>query len=264
MVFLWLFILAVVTIVIVVILLMHYLKEENLRSTKKNSMLKKQMTSNIAHELRTPVTSIRGYLETLLACPDMPMEKKRAFLERAYNQTLRLSELISDMALISKIEEKSSNFKKAEIDFADVAKEVFDEFSERTAAANVEVENHVIPGAIMTANRTLIYSILRNLVENSLKYAGPDITIHLESFYIPSDKCYYITYYDTGAGVAQEHLERIFERFYRVSEGRTRDDGGSGLGLSIVRNAVAFHGGNIKVSNREEGGLMFQFTIMKG
>ena len=231
---------------------------------RQKSKLKKQMTSNIAHELRTPVTSIRGYLETLLACPDMPLEKKKVFLERAYNQTLRLSELISDMALISKIEEKSSNFKKADIDFYDVAKEVFDEFSERATAADVEVENIVSPGAIMTANRTLIYSILRNLVENSLKYAGPNVTIHLESFYIPSDKCYYITYYDTGAGVPEEHLERIFERFYRVSEGRTRDDGGSGLGLSIVRNAVDFHGGKIKVSNREEGGLMFQFTIMRG
>lgn len=260
---LWLFIFILVTVIIVVILLMRYLKEENLRSTKKNSLLKKQMTSNIAHELRTPVTSIRGYLETLLACPDMPLEKKRAFLERAYNQTLRLSELISDMALISKIEEKSSNFKKAEIDFSDVVKEVFDEFSERTAAGNIDVEINVPSGSMMVANRTLIYSILRNLVENSLKYAGNDVTIHLESFYIPSDRCYYITYYDTGSGVPEEHLERIFERFYRLSEGRTRDDGGSGLGLSIVRNAVAFHGGKIKVSNREEGGLMFQFTIMK-
>ncbi|MBE6214764.1 MAG: HAMP domain-containing histidine kinase [Bacteroidales bacterium] len=264
MVFLWLFIIAVVTIILVVTLLMRYLKEENIRSSKKNTLLKKQMTSNIAHELRTPVTSIRGYLETLLACPDMPQEKKKVFLERAYNQTLRLSELISDMALISKIEEKSSNFKKAEIDFYDVAKEVFDEFSERTASGGITVENTVMPGSMMTANRTLIYSILRNLVENSLKYAGPQVTIHLESFYIPSDKCYYMTYYDTGAGVPEEHLERIFERFYRVSEGRTRDDGGSGLGLSIVRNAVAFHGGKIRVSNREEGGLQFQFTIMRG
>lgn len=264
MVFLWLFIIAVVTIILVVTLLIRYLKEENLRSSKKNTLLKKQMTSNIAHELRTPVTSIRGYLETLLACPDMPQEKKKVFLERAYNQTLRLSELISDMALISKIEEKSSNFKKAEIDFYDVAKEVFDEFSERIASGGITVENAVMPGSMMTANRTLIYSILRNLVENSLKYAGPQVTIRLESFYIPSDKCYYMTYYDTGAGVPEEHLERIFERFYRVSEGRTRDDGGSGLGLSIVRNAVAFHGGNIRVSNREEGGLQFQFTIMRG
>ena len=263
MVFLWLFILSVVTIIIVVILLTHYLKEETDKNVKDRSLLKKQMTSNIAHELRTPVTSIRGYLETLLACPDMPLEKKNVFLERAYNQTLRLSELISDMALISKIEEKSSNFKKAEIDLFDVANEVFDEFSERTAAKNVNIENRIPQGSMLMANRTLVYSILRNLVENTLKYAGDSITIHLENFYIPSDKMHYVTYYDTGVGVPDEHLERIFERFYRVQEGRTRDDGGSGLGLSIVRNAVDFHGGKIKVSNREEGGLRFSFSLAR-
>lgn len=263
MVFLWLFILSVVTIIIVVILLTHYLKEETDKNVKDRSLLKKQMTSNIAHELRTPVTSIRGYLETLLACPDMPLEKKKVFLERAYNQTLRLSELISDMALISKIEEKSSNFKKAEIDLFDVANEVFDEFSERTAAKNVNIENRIPQGSMLMANRTLVYSILRNLVENTLKYAGDSITIHLENFYIPSDKMHYVTYYDTGVGVPDEHLERIFERFYRVQEGRTRDDGGSGLGLSIVRNAVDFHGGKIKVENREEGGLKFSFSLAR-
>ena len=263
MVFLWLFILSVVTIIIVVVLLARYLKEENDRSVKKNSLLKKQMTSNIAHELRTPVTSIRGYLETLLACPDMPQERKHAFLERAYSQTLRLSELISDMALISKIEEKSSNFKKMEIDLYDVANEVFDEFSERMAVRNVSVENRIPQGSVLMATRTLVYSILRNLVENSLKYAGEGITIHIEDFYIPSDKMHYVTYYDTGTGVPEEHLERIFERFYRVSEGRTRDDGGSGLGLSIVRNAVDFHGGKIRVENREEGGLKFSFSLAR-
>ena len=259
----WLFILIFVTVVIVAFLLTRYLKEENDKTAKQTSLLKKQMTSNIAHELRTPVTSIRGYLETLLACPDLPKEKQHAFLERAYNQTLRLSELISDMALISKIEEKSSNFTKTEIDLFDIAGEVFDEFSERIGSKNVIVENNLYQGTTLNANRTLIYSILRNMVENSLKYAGDNITIHLESFYDVSEKIYYVTYYDTGEGVPEEHLERIFERFYRVSEGRTRDDGGSGLGLSIVRNAVAFHNGRFRVSNRPEGGLMFNFSLSR-
>ena len=263
MFYLWLFIFTLITVIIVIVLLTRYLKEENVKTVKKSSLLNKQMTSNIAHELRTPVTSIRGYLETLLSCPDLPEEKRRAFIERAYNQTLRLSELISDMSLISKIEEKSSNFAKAEIDLYDVANEVFDEFSERIASKNVEIDNQLSQGTLLNANRTLIYSILRNLVENSLKYAGDDVTLHLDSFYDATVKIYYVTYYDTGAGVPEEHLERIFERFYRVQEGRTRDDGGSGLGLSIVRNAVDFHGGKIKVENREEGGLMFSFSLAR-
>ena len=263
MFFLWLCIFILITVVIVVVLLMRYLKEENVRTVKRNTLLKKQMTSNIAHELRTPVTSIRGYLETLLSCPDLPHEKKQVFLERAYNQTLRLSELISDMSLISKIEEKSSNFAKAEVDLYDIANEVFDEFGERIATRNVYVDNHLTQGTMLNANRTLVYSILRNLVENSLKYAGDNVMIHLESFYDVSSKIHYVTYYDTGSGVPEEHLERIFERFYRVQEGRTRDDGGSGLGLSIVRNAVDFHGGKIKVANREDGGLMFSFSLAR-
>ena len=94
---------------------------------REKSKLKKQMTSNIAHELRTPVTSIRGYLETLIACPDMRPEKKQEFIEKAYQQTIRLSELITDMALISKMEEKSARFQKENIDIYDISCEVFKE-----------------------------------------------------------------------------------------------------------------------------------------
>ena len=109
-------------------------------------------------------------------------------------------------------------------------------------------------------NASLLYAIFRNLVENSVKYAGDGVSIHVEC-YAKSDGFLHFTYYDTGRGVKEEHLSRIFERFYRVSEGRTRDDGGSGLGLSIVRNAVAFHGGEIRAVNRKEGGLEFIFSL---
>lgn len=229
---------------------------------RQKSKLKKQMTSNIAHELRTPVTSIRGYLETLIACPDMNPEKKQEFIEKAYNQTLRLSELITDMALISKMEEKSAKFQKEDVDLFDVSNEVFEEFGERLVEQRVKVENLLEPGTVLTGNKTLVYTIIRNLVENSLKYAGDDIVIHLEC-YSSIEKFCYLTYYDTGAGVPQEHLDSIFERFYRIEEGRTRDIGGSGLGLSIVKNAVKFHGGDIRAINRQWGGLQFFFSLRR-
>ncbi len=229
---------------------------------RQKSKLKKQMTSNIAHELRTPVTSIRGYLETLIACPDMSPEKKQEFIEKAYNQTIRLSELITDMALISKMEEKSAKFQKEDIDLFDISNEVFEEFGERIVAKRVKVENLLEPDTVLTGNRTLVYTILKNLVENSLKYAGEEFTIHLEC-YSSIEKFCYLTYYDTGEGVPQEHLESIFERFYRIEEGRTRDVGGSGLGLSIVKNAVKFHGGDIRVINRQWGGLQFFFSLRR-
>ena len=261
--YLWLYISAgVVLLGIAGVVVWHVHKKVKEAEARQKSKLKKQMTSNIAHELRTPVTSIRGYLETLIACPDMPEEKKRDFIEKAYNQTLRLTELITDMALISKMEEKTAKFKKEDIDLYDVSNEVFKEFAERIAARNVKVENMLSSGTVLTGNRTLVYTILRNLVENSLKYAGDDITIHLEC-YSSIEKFCYLTYYDTGEGVPPEHLDNIFERFYRIEEGRTRDVGGSGLGLSIVKNAVKFHGGDIRVINRQWGGLQFFFSLRR-
>lgn len=228
----------------------------------QSQQLKKQMTSNIAHELRTPVTSIRGYLETIIACPDMSPEKKQVFIEKAYNQTLRLSELITDMALITKMEERSEKLRKEEIDLYEVANEVFDEFDERIREKGNKVENMLSSGTILIANHTLVYTIVRNLVENTLKYAGEGVTMHLECYSTIEDFCY-LTYYDTGKGVPEEHLEKIFERFYRIDEGRARDVGGSGLGLSIVKNAIKFHGGSIRVINRQWGGLQFFFSLRR-
>lgn len=242
--------------------LVRALKRSADKSERQKSKLKKQMTSNIAHELRTPVTSIRGYLETLIACPDMAPEKKQAFIEKAYNQTLRLSELISDMSLLSKMEERSSKLNKEEIDLYDIAVEVFDEFEDKIKEKGNKVINIIKPGTVLLANRTLVYTIIRNLVENSLKYAGDGITMHLECYSTIENYCY-LTYYDTGSGVPQEHLDRIFERFYRIEEGRTRDVGGSGLGLSIVKNAVKFHGGDIRAINRQWGGLQFFFSLRR-
>ena len=229
---------------------------------KHNREIKQQMTSNVSHELRTPVTSIRGYLETLLCCPDLAPEKKAMFIERAYAQSVRLSDLIRDMALISKIEESPHKLEKESVRLRPVTDEVFGEFSALIAEKGVTVENLIDGNIQVKGNRTLLYAIFRNLVENSLKYAGNGVTIHLECCGSSGDHHNFI-YYDTGCGVPQEHLERIFERFHRVAEGRSRDDGGSGLGLSIVRNSVAFHGGKIKASNRNGGGLEFHFSLKK-
>ena len=261
--------LIVVTYIIVALILLaagaliyRIWKKSQQKADIQSQNLKKQMTSNIAHELRTPVTSIRGYLETIIACPDMAPEKKLVFIEKAYNQTLRLSELITDMALISKMEERSDKLRKEEIDLYDVASEVFDDLSERIEEKGNIVENMLSPGTHLVANRTLVYTIVRNLVENTLKYAGDGVTMHIEC-YSTIEKFCYLTYYDSGVGVPDDHLEKIFERFYRIDEGRARDVGGSGLGLSIVKNAVKFHGGTVRVINRLEGGLQFFFSLRR-
>lgn len=238
----------------------RYIRLLRVRADNQNRRLKQQMTSNVSHELRTPVTSIRGYLETLLSCPDMDEAKRMMFIERAYNQTLRLSELISDMALISKMEESPEKLPKQGVDLGRVSRLVFEELAGDIEAKGIKVENCLEDGFVINGNNSLIHSLLRNLVENSIKYAGDGVTLHIECYSRSDRKCYF-TYYDTGSGVPEEHIGRIFERFYRVSEGRTRDKGGSGLGLSIVRNAVAFHGGDIRAVNRQWGGLQFFFSL---
>lgn len=230
------------------------------REKEKYREMKQQMSNNIAHELRTPVSSIRGYLETLTTCPDIDPARKQMFIERAYAQSIRLSDLIRDIALITKIEEASSMLVKEKTNLRQIANEVFEEFKEDICVKGINVENMLSPDLEITANRTLVYAIFRNLVENSLKYAGEHVTVHLESSGIESGMCRF-KYYDTGKGVGREHLKRIFERFYRVQEGRTREAGGSGLGLSIVRNAVSFHGGEISAVAHHGGGLEYRFTL---
>ena len=227
---------------------------------EKNRVMKQQMTNNIAHELRTPVSSIRGYLETLTVCRDISAEKRNMFLDRAYVQVMRLSDLIRDIGMITKIEEAPEQLHKEKINLKNVFDEVTDELRPRIEEMGILVENALDPALSVNGNPSLIYAVFRNLMENSLKYAGKEIKIHIECYAKGDGYCHF-SYYDTGKGVPEEHLSKIFERFYRVSEGRTRDDGGSGLGLSIVRNAIAFHKGDVRALNRKGGGLEFLFSL---
>lgn len=220
---------------------------------------KKRITGNLAHELRTPVTSIRGYLETLVDNPQMDEAKKGQFIDRAYRQTLRLSDLIRDISLITKMEEAPQTLKKEHLGMRHLTCEVIEEFAGTIAAQGVKVENTIADDVCILGNQSLLYALLRNLVENSLRYGGPGITIHIEcSLY---DGMANFFYYDTGKGVSDEHLGKIFERFYRIPEEDSHRSEGSGLGLSIVKNAVAFHRGTISAHHLQPHGLAFRFSI---
>lgn len=234
---------------------------KDITKTEKNRLLKQEMTNNIAHELRTPITSIRGYLETLHE-RSLPKEKQEQFIDNAYKQSLRLSLLIDDISLISKIEEASSKFIKEKVNLLQIINNVRIDLSDKLEANNIKLVITVDKDLEVNGNYSLMYSIFRNLMDNSIAYAGKDIEIHINN-YMQDDKYIYFSYYDTGSGIPEQHLNRIFERFYRVNEGRTRDTGGSGLGLSIVKNAILLHKGEIQAKNRPEGGLEFLFTLQK-
>ena len=243
------------------------LRLEASEAERRNRQLKQEMTSNIAHELKTPVSSIRGYLEILLGNKPIDDERRRHYLERSYSQTLRLSDLIQDVSIINKLEESADLFPRTEVDAAEVAKEAISDLDDKAAAAGITVSNK-LPAMPLQGNRELLYCIFRNLVENSIAYAvrvpaaGNNVRIVMET-YREEPNHYYVHYYDTGCGVADEYLSRLFDRFVRIDEGRSRQNGGTGLGLSIVKHSVLFHGGEIYAKNRAEGGLEFFFSLKK-
>ncbi len=229
---------------------------------EKTRLLKQELTGNIAHELRTPVTSIRGYLETVLE-QTLDEEKKKHFITQAFDQTIVLSELIQDMSLITKIEEAPQSFKKEEINIVQVLEKLKNDLSSSLEEKRIDMQWNISKDSSIQGNKNLIYSIFRNLTDNALHHAGEGIKIYINE-YKEDNEFYYFSFYDTGVGILEEnHLDRLFERFYRINEGRTRDTGGSGLGLSIVKNAIAFHKGTITVKNRKEGGLEFLFQLHK-
>ena len=234
----------------------------NISDNEKNRLLKQEMTNNIAHELKTPVSSIRGYIETLLEQPNITPDKQHFFLERTYSQIVRLSDLIRDIALITKTEEASELFDKERVNVHNTLQEVIDDLHDPIIAHGINVRNEINPQTVIEGNKTLVYAIFRNLIENSINYAGDNISIGVNN-YMEDNEFYYFSYYDTGQGIEENHLNRIFERFYRVCEGRSRQNGGSGLGLSIVKNAVLFHKGDISAKNRKDGGLEFLFSLKK-
>lgn len=237
------------------------LRHEATEAERRNRQLKQEMTSNIAHELKTPVSSIRGYLEILLGDRPVDEERRRYFLDRCFRQTLRLSDLIQDVSIINKLEESADLFPRTEVDASLVAAEALGDLADKAAAHSIKVHNN-LPQMPLMGNHELLYCIFRNLVENSAAYAGDGVDIVIET-YKDSPDHYYIHYYDTGKGVADEYLSRLFDRFVRIDEGRSRQNGGTGLGLSIVKHSVLFHGGEIYAKNRAEGGLEFFFSLKK-
>ncbi len=237
-------------------------KQQIIQEQNRNRQLKQEMTNNIAHELKTPVSSIRGFLEILLGDKPVDEERKHYFLERCYSQTLRLSDLINDVSLINKLEESSDLFPQESLSLTAIVDEAVQELEEQCRNHHIRIVNTLEPPMQMVGNHSLIYSIFRNLLENVISYAGDGVDAGMECYKQDSER-YYIRFYDTGSGVDNSYIPKLFDRFLRIDEGRSRKSGGTGLGLSIVKHAVLFHGGDIYVRNREGGGLEFFFSLRK-
>lgn len=229
---------------------------------EEQARLKRQLTQNIAHELKTPVSSIQGYLETIISNPNIPQENVRVFLERSYAQSNRLTFLLRDISVLTRMDEAPELVEKEQVNLSKIVENILNEVALGLEEKHITVVNKLPSEIILTGSSSLLYSIFRNLTDNAIAYAGNDIQITINCFR-EDEKFYYFSFSDTGVGVPEEHLNRLFERFYRVDKGRSRKLGGTGLGLAIVKNAVLFHGGTIFAKNMPKGGLEFVFTLKK-
>ena len=228
---------------------------------KEQDVLKRQLTQNIAHELKTPVASIQGYLETILDNPHINEQTKEQFLQRCYAQSERLTSLLHDISTLNRLDDGSDMIDFEAVDITQMVYEITRETALVRQERKMAFDNQLPERIVVKGNRSLLYSVFRNLTDNAIAYAGEGRMITLEAKE-QGNKWHFI-FRDNGQGVPPEHLARLFERFYRVDKGRSRKMGGTGLGLAIVKNAVLLHGGTIRVSNLPEGGLKFEFTIKK-
>ena len=229
---------------------------------EEESRMKRQLTQNVSHELKTPVSSIQGYLETILSNPDLSPDKRQFFLERCYSQSTRLTGLLRDISVLNRLDEASEMFDLTEVNITKLIAEIQKECSQDMEEKHITSEI-ILPGdPTVFGNNSLLYSIFRNLYDNAIAYAGENIRITVNC-YKEDPKYYYFSFSDNGVGIPDEHINRIFERFYRVDKGRSRKIGGTGLGLSIVKNGVNFHKGQISAKSSPGKGVTFFFTLKK-
>lgn len=241
----------------------HRRKMENRleQSEEDKQRMKRQLTQNVAHELKTPVGSIQGMLDILVNDHNMPETERQKFLERSYAQANRLANLLRDISMLTRIDDAPAGFEKMECNLYEIVENVISDLAENLKKQEDTISNKLPSNIAIQGSYSLLYSIFRNLIDNSIAYAGEGITITIETGISDDSSDVRIIYKDNGRGVSEDHLPYLFERFYRVDKGRSRSMGGTGLGLAIVKHAVILHDGCIEAMPAPGGGLQFEFTL---
>ena len=240
-----------------------------LRHSEEDKLrIKRQLTQNAAHELKTPAASIHGYLESILDNPDMPEDKKKHFLERCYAQSERMNKLLLDMSALTKLDEMDDNRSKTEyrqVNVVQVIQNALDDTALQLHDKHITPKLQIPQHVEVLGDPSLLYSIFRNLIDNAIAYANGAscLGIDCREVEVEGRHFYEFTVSDNGSGVEPQHLGHIFERFYRIDKGRSRKLGGTGLGLAIVKNAVAAHGGTATALHTPGGGLTIRFTLAR-
>lgn len=232
-----------------------------LRATEEKARIKRQLTNNINHELKTPIGIIKGYIDTIVETPDMPDEMRDSFIHKAQQHVQRICSLLNDISTMTRLDEAGNKIPTTDVDYHDLVYAVDNDLEVSHLNGNMKFTYDIPLDCVVNGNHSLLSNMLLNLIRNAAAYShGTEISLRLIN---ETAKYYTFSFADNGNGVPQEHIPHLFERFYRIDTGRSRKVGGTGLGLPIVKNTITSLGGTISVRNRNTGGLEFVYTLPK-
>jgi len=220
---------------------------------------RRDFVANVSHELRTPLTSIQGYVETLIEEPRPKPETAQEFLGIILKNASRMCRLTDDLLALAGVENPNNQLHLQPMRSSLLLEDAVASLGGIVMDSGVELENKGAPEAIVLVDPDSMNQIFGNLIENSLKYAAEGKRMEVSARLLEAEVEF--TVRDFGPGIASEHLNRIFERFYRVDKARSRESGGTGLGLAIVKHMVQAHGGRVWVESELGKGAAFHFTL---
>jgi len=226
---------------------------------RKLETVRRDFIANVSHELKTPLTSIKGFVETLLGGALEDRENNRQFLEIIIEHTGRLDNLVNDLLSLSHLESKEITLEKEDIRLRDQLDSIIKGFGSQIKGKNIEVANDLPAGLSTRADKGRLDQVFTNLIDNAIKFNREKGTVRI--YAQQEDGRIKVVFEDSGIGIPEKDAGRIFERFYRVDKARSRELGGTGLGLSIVKHIVEIHGGTVGVESVEGLGSKFWFTL---
>jgi two-component system phosphate regulon sensor histidine kinase PhoR len=220
---------------------------------------RREFVANVSHELRTPLTSIQGYVETLIEDPNPSPETTLEFLGVILKNASRMNRLTEDLLALASVESPDYKLSLQPVRANVLLQDAIDSIGGIVVDSGVKLQSAGAPDALVMADPDAMHQVFGNLMENALKYAQSGKRIRAGARLLASEVEF--TIQDFGPGIASEHLERIFERFYRVDKARSRESGGTGLGLAIVKHILLAHGGRIWAESELGNGASFHFTL---
>lgn len=240
-------------------------KQKEIDELKRLQALRREFLADVSHELKTPIFAAQGFLHTILDDEEVDDFTRQRFLQKAANSLDALDTLVQDLVTISQLEKGVVRMRRNSFDLVALVQEIFEQLELKAAHRNVRLE--LFPpdlpetGVRVLADRNRIRQVLINLIDNAIKYGRDNghVIVSLQE----SSKSVRISVRDDGAGIPKQHMNRIFERFYRIDKSRSRDSGGSGLGLAICKHIIEAHKSTIRVRSEMGQGTTLEFKLMK-